>query len=506
MKRWFFPVTLALLVVVPMAAPAGANTYSTTNVYQVTSTSPFLACDISGQSGTNYPNTELEPFVAVDPNDGNHIVATYQQDRWSNGGARGIAASTTSNGGVSWTQATPPFSECAGGTAANGGDFERASDPWATFAPNGDAYFISLSVNFFTDQPDSGILVSKMPNGSSSWSAPTTLVRDRSDVAPFLFNDKESITADPFDPNFVYAVWDRSRFPSDQAGFNAQHSFSFRGDTIFSRTTNGGASWEPARAILAPKSSKFSIGNIISVLPDGTLVDIFDNEQGSGNNAPGFDIEAIRSSDQGQHWSGRIIVAPERAVAVVDPDTGAGIRAGAGLPDIAADLNPSSPGYGNLYAVWADSFGTGNGGSAKKKYDRVVFTMSSDGGLHWTPLSVISQSPAGVQAFTPMVAVAQDGTVGVTYYDFRNNDAAPGLPTDDWFVHCHPSTDCKNGANWTETHVAGPFDMENAPIARGFFTGDYEGLATSGDDFLALFAQTTATDKDNVYLAKISPA
>src|SRR2546429_206646 len=80
--------------------------------------------------------------------------------------------------------------------------------------------------------------------------------------------------------------------------------------------------------------------------------------------------------------------------------TGFPVRAGAGLPDIATDLNPSSPGYGNVYAVWADSHGTGNGSETKTRYDRVVFTMSTDGGLTWSPLRVISKSPAGVQALT----------------------------------------------------------------------------------------------------------
>src|SRR5712691_4062876 len=254
---------------------AGAVSAAVGPLTLVSATNPFAACSTS-DPGTNYVNAEVEPFVAV-----------------------------THDGGASWTPSWAHFSFCSGGTAANGGDFQRASDPWVTFAPNGDAYFISLSVSFFTDQPDSGILVSKFPSGGTGWSDPITLTRDRSDVAPFLFNDKESITADPFDSNFVYAVWDRARFPSDQAGFNAQHSFSFRGDIIFSRTTNGGTSWEPARAILAPKSSQFAIGNIISVLPDGTLVDIFDNEHGSGNNFPGFDIEVIRSSDQGETWSDR---------------------------------------------------------------------------------------------------------------------------------------------------------------------------------------------------------
>jgi hypothetical protein len=70
-------------------------------------------------------------------------------------------------------------------------------------------------------------LVSKSTDGGDTWSEPITLIRDDSF---FHFNDKESITADPTNANYVYAVWDRGRFPSEKADVNALHSFAFRGD------------------------------------------------------------------------------------------------------------------------------------------------------------------------------------------------------------------------------------------------------------------------------------
>ena len=507
----------ALMILLPLA-PASAGPYTTTVVHQASGTpsppangdSPFASCDISGfliPGETNFVNTELEPWVAVNPTDSSNIIGVYQQDRYTFGGARGLAAAVTHDGGATWSSSFPHFSICAGGTAANGGDYQRASDPWVTFAPNGDAYFISLSLTFIgpPSATGTGVLVSKFPHGGTNWSEPTTLVRDigDADVAPFFFNDKESITADPLDSNFVYAVWDRLRKPGDAQSVNAEHSFAFRGDTLFSRTTNGGVSWEPARTIYTRTSLTGTIGNQIAVLPSGALVDIFDFAQGSGKNAPGFDIKVQRSTDRGTTWSDPIEVAPERAVRVFDPDTGQSVRAGGGLPDIAVDLNATSPGYGNVYAVWGDSVGSGAGSA--KPHSTIAFTESTDGGLTWSPLSRIDQSPGDTQAFTPSVHVASDGTVGVTYYDFRNNTSAPGLPTDQWFIHCHPSTDCTNPANWAENHVAGSFNIENAATAGGFFLGDYDGLDSIGTTFASFFSQTTATDKDNTYLATISP-
>jgi hypothetical protein len=411
------------------------------------------------------------------------------------------------DGGLTWSSTYPHFTLCAGGTAANGGDYQRASDPWVTFAPNGDAYFISLSLTFIgpASATGTGVLVSKSTDGGDTWSEPVTLVRDigDADVAPFFFNDKESITADPLDSNYVYAVWDRLRKPGDAQNVNAEHSFAFRGDTLFSRTTDGGVTWESPKTIYTRTSLTGTIGNQIAVLPGRTLVDIFDFAQGSGKNAPGFDIKVQRSTDHGVTWSDPIQVAPERAVRVFDPETGVSVRAGGGLPDIAVDLNATSPGYGNIYAVWGDSFGSGE--KSAKPHSTIVFTQSTDGGFTWSPLSRIDRSPDDVQAFTPSVHVASDGTVGVTYYDFRSNTPAPGLLTDQWFIHCHAGSDCTDPGNWAENHVDGPFDIENAPTAGGYFLGDYEGLSSFGTTFASFFSKTTATDKDNTYLATISP-
>jgi hypothetical protein len=498
----------ALLILFPVAV-ASAGPYATTSVRQASSTSPFASCDISAfifPGEVDWVNSELEPFVAVNPKDPANIIGVYQQDRLSFGGARGLAASVSHDGGLSWSTTYPHFTTCSRGTVANHGDYQRASDPWITFSPDGTAYFISLSLTFAGDatQTGSAILVSKSTDGGDTWSEPVTLQRNigDADVAPYFFNDKESITADPFDSNYVYAIWDRLRKPGKSETPSAENSFAFRGDTLFARTTDGGTTWEPARTIYASSSLTGTIGNVIAVLPDGTLVDVFDKLQGSGRNTPGYETMVMRSTDHGATWSDPIGVGPDRSVGTSDPDTGARIRTGCFLPLIAADLNRGSPGYGNLYVVWCDSFGSEK--TNGKVHSTMVFTQSTDGGLTWSPLARIDKS-GDTAAFVPSLAVASDGTVGVTYYDFRNNTPVPGLPTDQWFVHCHPSTDCTDPASWSESHVFGPFNLENAATAGGYFLGDYEGMTTIGKNFMPFFSAPTPTDPDNTYLGTITP-
>src|SRR5262249_4717625 len=73
-----------------------------------------------------------------------------------------------------------------------------------------------------------------------------------------------------------------------------------------------------------------------------------------------------------------------------------------------------------------------------------------------------------------------------TYYDFRNNDAGTGLPTDYWVVFGKPTTPTAltNSANWgNELRLTDKsFDLEKAlflgdgdPVP-GLFLGDYEAL------------------------------
>ena len=488
LSRWitFGTAAVASFVVAGFALAASSPT-------DVSGSSPFASCTVGGP-GTNFVNSEVEPFVAANPADPSNIVGVFQQDRWSNGGSHGLVAATSHNGGSSWSESWAHFSICSGGTAANGGNYDRASDPWVTFAPNGDVYQISLSAS--ADLTVSAVLVSKSVDGGDSWSEPTTLARN---VSAFSegpgFNDKESITADPGDASNVYAVWDRSRFPSDQAGVTAQlNAASVRGDIIFTRTTDGGQTWETPRDILGLNQNEFTVGNQIAVLPDGTLVDIFEDLNGSGRQpSPNqFHESVIRSTDKGVTWSKVIDISTDGAVAVRDPDTRAFVRAGAGLPDIAVD-----PRNGTLYAVWSDGRFSGF------THDDVALSRSSDGGLTWSIPIKVNASPAGVAAFTPAVDVASDGTVAVTYYDFRNNTSVTStLPTDAFAVFSHD-----RGVTFGDEVrlTKKSFDLDLAPKAGGRFLGDYVGLSSVGSTFIPFYTQTVSSTNPTDIFASSAP-
>jgi hypothetical protein len=428
-------------------------------------------CEGVAAAGVVYPNAEVEPMIAVNPANPNNMIAAWQQDRWSNGGARGPGTAYSFDGGGTWTRTSAPLSRCAGATGASA--FERASDPWVTFAPDGTAYQAALGFNNVANA-DNAIIVSRSVDGGRTWGPATTLRRDTGAFG----NDKESITADSTDARFAYAVWDRL------ANNNAP--------TWFARTTDGGATWETARSIYDPGPNRQTINNIVVVLPDGVLV-LFFSELPTTDNGAAPTLRVMRSGDKGANWTPPITITDLQTVGTIDPETGVAIRDGSAIGAIAAGVN------GVLAVTWQDSRFTGGA------YDGIAFSRSTDGGLTWSAPMRINGDPS-VRALIPSVAVAADGTIGVAYYDLRSNTSDPATLLADFWLATSP-----DGAAWSERRLAGPFDYARAPLVGGrYFLGDYMGMTNAGNSFVTAFGRANAdpNDRANILtsLARPSPA
>jgi Neuraminidase (sialidase) len=485
-RRIFSLAVSAVLAAVPTALSADTATFSLAPPVTASSSSPFTGCSFgTTDDGVVYADTEVEPFVAVNPTDPNNIIGVYQQDRWSDGGAHGLVASYSDDGGTTWSRSYAGFSKCAD----NASPFNRSSDPWVSFDSAGRAYQISLGVDS-VDFNLSGIEVATSTDGGANWSAPAQLIVDDN---PVEFNDKESITAD-WRPGVgagkAYATWVRGALPGwDHLGATgAANSFAYAGLPMFSRTEDGGLTWSTPTPMT--KSIVFMQGNQIVVLPDGGLVSISAMLfRGSGlQPTPSqYFWAAMRSKDGGKTWGAPIKIAPLATALLTNPDIPSPtsfdetVRAGDFLPDVALDKTT-----GDIYVTFANDIGGG--------INHVMVTKSTDGGKRWASPVDITATPATSHSFNGTVEVTDVGVVAVMYYDFRNNTSAVGLPTDVWLTHSHDG-----GSTWSEQHVYGPFDMENAPVARGWFLGDYQGLAaiddgSGNDDLMLFFSVSTSVD------------
>jgi len=483
--RTFLPSLSIVVLALGVAASAQAAPFSIGTDVLVSGPSPLTTCPLgaSPDFASAYDDAEVEPQVAVNPGDPEEVFGATQQDRWPDGGARGLSAWRSLDAGTSWAK-TPdvPWSGCQNGPQR----FGRVTDPWVSYDKGGNLYFIGQPI----DSAALGLsAISVTTWDGSGWRAPQILIED--DGSRGIFNDKVSITGDPTRAGYAYATWIRGTYPpgerqSEVADFA---SFAYRGEPMFSRTTDGGATW--STPVPMRKSNAYFQGNQISVGPDGTLYNVaavLFTGAGFQPNLNGVYMGVMRSRDAGRTWSAPVKIAPIRTEQLFVPDDNFPIRAEDYLPDIAiSDLD------GSIYVTWSDGLGTA--------INRVVLSRSTDGGRHFSAPRVVATGGGNVQSYNHAIDVTDEGTVVLTYWDDRNNVLGDGIATTDvWLRHSHD-----NGQNWEpEQHLHGPFDHYAAPISyfepgdpRGLFLGDYMGLETlSGNDVISFFSSTIADGAD----------
>jgi hypothetical protein len=490
---WITALSTALALVASMNGVAGV----VGPVRASALASPLAGCasqdaaQIAVTGGRNFLNAEEEPQVAVQ---GSNVIGMWHEDRWSNGGAHGIGVGFSSDGGVTWGNTTLPVNFCAPGAPASLTQYLRASDPWVSFGPDGTAYASALSFNLGYPNWASAVSATTSTDGGAHWSNAQAI--PGSAFTQFATSDdKNSTTADPTRNGTAYTVWDTLIEPTDNPDDNP-HTASYTGPAYFSKTTDGGVTWSQAKIIIDTKQRQQTIGNIIVVDPrNGDLYNFTDlivspntPFQGTRSNAL---LAFVKSTDGGDTWSDVKVIAPFNSLGVIDPNTGERLRVGDGLEEVAIGDN------GKIYVVWESS--TRYQKQLKQSRgvwdDEILITTSADGGASWTAPAVVHKLASGLPTFTPTVAV-NGGTVAVTYYDTRFLTAgqAANLPTDYWVRY---STD--GGATFGNEQriTTTPFDSRTAPVARGFFLGDYEGLQPVGSSsFGAMFVKTNCDASD----------
>ncbi|HEX9941975.1 MAG TPA: sialidase family protein [Thermoanaerobaculia bacterium] len=395
---------------------------------------------LAPDSGPAQPETQTEPHLAINPERESHLLAGYQEGRFSDGGARALTYAVSFDSGRSWQEGLLP-----GLTQAAGGPFQRASDPWVAFGPGNRAYYVSLG--FDETSPDNGIFVSTSDDGGRTWGDPVTVVFTRTQD----FHDKEAIAVDtrsdsPFRGR-VYVAWDIVTTGPNQPA-------------VLSYSADGGQSFSPPVTI---EDEGANLGVFPLVGPRGVVHALWLQFTFGG-----IGLHIASSEDGGATWSEPVHISNVQAPGI------SGSRTAGAIPAAAVD-----PRTGDLYVVWQDErFSPG--------IDQVVLSRSADGGRTWTAPQLVSDGPRNAASFTPAVAVSPEGVVGVVYYSLRN-DPARSVLVDEYFAVSR-----NRGRRFARSLRVSPasWDLRFAAVSRGFFLGDYQGLAAGRRMFHPLWIGT----------------
>ena len=165
--------------------------------------------EVFGTTTTIFHGSAVEPTIAVNPKNKNHIVAAWQQDRISNGGALEAGISYSKDGGKHWHKSKIPFQICEGGIN------QRSGDEWLSYSADGSKVYLCAAVLNATQEPNTqnqfGVVVTISEDDGATWSEPRYLFSSMNYISDptqqFANSDKTSITADPNDPDRAIAVW-----------------------------------------------------------------------------------------------------------------------------------------------------------------------------------------------------------------------------------------------------------------------------------------------------------
>lgn len=344
----------------------------------------FAAETLVQISSDPFTNSSSQHATEVEPDSysfGQTVVATFQQGRFSTGGASDNGWATSHDGGATWTHGSLP-----GLTIYSGGKtYHRASDPVVAYDARHHTWMISSYIFDEIANPNA-ISVSLSTDGGLTWSNPVIVAQNSTGI----FYDKDWITCDnsPTSPYYghCYIEWDT---------FINNKDYNL---ITMTTSSDGGLTWGPL-TYTADKAN--GTDGVPLVQPDGkVIVPIL------GETPTTYYVAAYTSTDGGKNWSSLVRISANDVLSE-EPR----MRTSDGLPSAGIDSN------GKVYLVWNDCRFE-KGCSAND----IVLTTSTNG-VAWTPVKRIPIDPigSGVDHFNPGLGVRTfqgNAHLALTYYYF----------------------------------------------------------------------------------------
>ncbi len=221
----------------------------------------------------------------------------------------------------------------------------------------------------------------------------------------------------------------------------------------FSRSTDGGATWSPPRAISSggPEGASHNQGVDIAVAPNGTVYVAFEAFSQQGLET----INLVKSTDCGSHWTQPVIVTTINAPQA----PGVAFRTPS-FAFVATDSTDSNLVYVAYQSLSGD-------------YD-IYARRSTNGGASFGSAVQVNDDPGARHQIFPTIEVSNH-TLHVAWYDFRNSTT----PTNEALDLYYACTNC-DGVSWpTFDAPSRVTNVSHNPECRMFgggtvaFHGDY---------------------------------
>ena len=376
-----------------------------------------------------------EPAVAVNPRNPRNLLAASMVFQ---GRARGLATYASFDGGLTWQS-----SGVLPGAAP-----DNDADVTVTFDQAGHGYVSGLLASRAQSQLNTAY-VWRTDDGGRHFKPAVAAIRGSVDHPEFV--DHSGLAADPTAGSADLYL----------AGIVFQGSTS---ELRFTRSTDSGRTFEPARSI-DPSNSSYDRDTVVAAGPDGLVAVMYYTWPSNGS--PPVTVTVATSTDHGASFA-----TPVRLGTVRWPAPVPGVNARSG-PAIAID-----PRTGDIYASVATY------APATRASEVEVFT-SRDRGRSWSVPTVVA-STVGVTYFQPQLAAGDGGPVGLSVLELVNGH-----------VHVVMFTSTSAGASFgrPRTVTGSSFDP-NLGLTNGsgstaqHWIGDYQGLAATRGAFHPLWNDT----------------
>lgn len=362
---------------------------------------------------------------------GNNIVVAYNDIGTEIG-----AVSYSNDNGVNWK--TTHIPQVPGGRNFGSGVVAASGK---TF------YYTGLGVNSIGV---SAIFISRSTDAGQTWSVPSFIAVPLSNNS---FQDKPWIAVDTTNTvtgGNVYVGWTDFTI----TGIN-------NGSKIVCAVSNdGGLSFSPPVTVFSVDPSVNVQGVTIAIGAKGEVNLAWGNDSVSG-------ITFSRSTDGGQTFSSPVIAAKIKTYELLGTILNSHFSVN-GLPSLAVD-NSSSATQGNIYVTF-------NAPSTSNPQDLadVFLARSTDQGVSWSELIKVNDDKTSTDQFMPSVAVTIDGTVGVMWYDRRNDSLYNGMLD----VYATTSTDGGKSFNPSVRISTANWGVLTTPIGiRSNYHGDYNQIS-----------------------------